>query len=67
MKKFTIAELETGWTGYKAARGLRVLAKGEHKIFPLGTPFPEGATSAQVVFIKEHKSFPEYLKEKYNG
>uniref|UniRef100_A0A6H1ZG78 Uncharacterized protein n=1 Tax=viral metagenome TaxID=1070528 RepID=A0A6H1ZG78_9ZZZZ len=60
-KKYTIGEIREKWSEYKLALGYRVLVDGRWAIVKkLDT---SGATRAEMIKVKDHVSFPEYLEK----
>jgi hypothetical protein len=65
-RRFTLNEIEVYWEDYRDAFRLLVLRDGKWSLQSIGTP-PGTATRAERVRLKDHMTFPEYLKEKMNG
>jgi len=65
IKSFRMPELEVLWDEYNARRQIRALVSGQWVYVDGGMEAVKGlpATRAEVVRLKDHKTFIEFLKE----
>jgi len=60
--KCTMEFIKTKWAEYKAARCWRSLRSGKWTVNFKGPDISGGVTRSEMVKVKDHMDFPEYLE-----
>jgi hypothetical protein len=59
---YTISQIKDLWNDYQTAKAWRVLRDGKWKVYKKAPDTTDGATSAEMIRIKDHVSFPKFLE-----